>query len=112
MMLFYSNLYRTTLQGRSIKYLRVTARCDHDLVEIRVIALCAVMVRGAEGWDDVEAWGEENKERLRLYLELRNGIPDDDTIRRVLRPLPASRPHLTSSAARNLGYRIPALLAA
>jgi hypothetical protein len=35
---------------------RVTGRCDHDLLDIVVLALCAVM-SGAEGWDDIEAWG-------------------------------------------------------
>ena len=38
---------------------------------------------GAEGWDDMEAWGEANEERLCRYLELRNEIPGHDTIRRV-----------------------------
>lgn len=61
---------------------RVTGRCDHMLVDILVIALCAVMA-GAEGRGDVEGWGEANEERLRQYLELRNGIPGHDTIRRV-----------------------------
>lgn len=61
---------------------RVTGRCDHALVDILVIVLCATMA-GAEGWDDMEVWGEANEERLRRYLELRNGIPGHDTIRRV-----------------------------
>jgi predicted transposase YbfD/YdcC len=67
---------------RSIEDPRVTGRCDHALVDILLIALCATMA-GAEGWDDMEAWGEANEERLRLYVELRNGIPSHDTIRRV-----------------------------
>ncbi|WP_229014117.1 transposase family protein, partial [Paraburkholderia gardini] len=37
---------------------RVTGRCDHDLLDIVVLALCAVM-SGAEGWDDIEDWGVE-----------------------------------------------------
>ena len=39
---------------------RVTGRTDHDLVDILVLALCAVMA-GAEGWDDIEDWGLENE---------------------------------------------------
>jgi len=35
---------------------RVIGRCDHDLLDIVVLALCAVM-SGAEGWDDIEDWG-------------------------------------------------------
>ena len=35
---------------------RVEGRTDHDLLDIVVLALCAVM-SGAEGWDDIEDWG-------------------------------------------------------
>lgn len=69
---------------------RVMGRCDHVLVDILVIALCAIMA-GAEGWDDIEAWGEANEERLHLYLELRNGIPGHDTIRRVFEAIDPKR---------------------
>ncbi len=65
---------------------RVTGRTDHDLVDILVLALCAVMA-GAEGWDDIEDWGLENEAMLRQYLRLRNGIPGHDTIRRVFEVL-------------------------
>lgn len=61
---------------------RVIGRTDHDLVDILVLALCAVMA-GADGWDDIEDWGLENEAMLREYLRLRNGIPGHDTIRRV-----------------------------
>jgi predicted transposase YbfD/YdcC len=61
---------------------RVIGRCDHDLVDIVVLSLCAVMC-GADGWDDIEAWGKEKEEWLRQYLKLRNGIAGHDTIRRV-----------------------------
>jgi len=65
---------------------RVTGRTDHDLVDILVLALCAVMA-GAEGWDDIEDWGIENEAMLGRYLSLRNGIPGHDTIRRVFEVL-------------------------
>ena len=61
---------------------RVEGRTDHDLLDIVVLALCAVM-SGAEGWDDIEDWGREREDWLRRYLRLRNGIPGHDTIRRV-----------------------------
>ena len=61
---------------------RVACRTDHDLLDIVVLALCAVM-SGAEGWDDIEDWGRERETWLRRYLLLRNGIPGHDTIRRV-----------------------------
>lgn len=61
---------------------RVEGRTDHDLIDIVVLALCAVM-SGAEGWDDIEDWGRAREVWLRRYLRLRNGIPGHDTIRRV-----------------------------
>jgi len=61
---------------------RVVGRTDHDLLDIVILALCAVM-SGAEGWDDIEAWGQEREAWLRRFLGLRNGIPGHDTIRRV-----------------------------
>jgi hypothetical protein len=64
----------------------VEGRTDHDLLDIVVLALCAVM-SGAEGWDDIEDWGCEREAWLRRYLRLRNGIPGHDTIRRVFETL-------------------------
>ena len=61
---------------------RVIWRTDHDLVDILVLALCAV-IAGAEGWDDIEDWGRENEAMLRDHLRLRNGFPGHGTIRRV-----------------------------
>lgn len=61
-------------------------RTDHDLLDIVILALCAVM-SGAEGWDDIEAWGQEREAWLRRFLGLRNGIPGHDTIRRVFEAL-------------------------
>jgi predicted transposase YbfD/YdcC len=65
---------------------RVIGRCAHDLLDIVVLALCAVM-SGAEGWDDIEDWGVERQAWLQQYLKLRNGIPGHDTIRRVFEAL-------------------------
>ncbi len=65
---------------------RVEDRTDHDLLDIVVQALRAVM-SGAEGWDDIENWGREREVWLRRYLRLRNGIPGHNTIRRVFETL-------------------------
>jgi predicted transposase YbfD/YdcC len=85
---------------------RVTGRCDHALVDILVIVLCAVMA-GAEGWDDIEGWGEANEGRLRQYLELRNGIPGHDTIRRVFEAINPKR--LEAVLLEWVGHVCPAL---
>lgn len=69
-------------QFRMLEDPRVEGRTDHDLLDIMVLALCAVMA-GAEGWDDIEDWGRAREGWLRRYLKLRNGIPGHDTIRRV-----------------------------
>lgn len=54
----------------------------HALIDIIVIAICAV-VCGAEDWADVEAFGKAKADWLKQYLELPNGIPSHDTFSRV-----------------------------
>jgi predicted transposase YbfD/YdcC len=63
---------------------RIARKRRHDLLDIVVIALCAVIC-GAEGWDDIERFGlaKEDWFRERLGLVLPSGIPSDDTFRRV-----------------------------
>jgi predicted transposase YbfD/YdcC len=61
---------------------RVTGRCTYKLVEIIIIAICAVL-SGAEGWEDIEEFGQSKEGWLRQFLELENGIPSHDTFRRV-----------------------------
>ena len=59
-------------------------RCKlHKLIDIVFIAICAV-VSGAEGWKDIEAFAQVKQPWLRRYLELPNGLPSDDTFRRVI----------------------------
>jgi predicted transposase YbfD/YdcC len=58
-------------------------RCrKHELVEIVMIALCAVMC-GADGWVGVEAFGRAKEAWFRTYLRLEHGIPSHDTFGRV-----------------------------
>jgi predicted transposase YbfD/YdcC len=54
----------------------------HRLLDILVIAICAA-VCGADGWEDVELYGEAKQEWLKGILELPHGIPSHDTFRRV-----------------------------
>ena len=54
----------------------------HSLTDILVIILCAV-ISGAEGWADIAEYGRAKQEWLQTFLELPNGIPTDDTFRRV-----------------------------
>lgn len=54
----------------------------HKLIDIIIIAICAVIC-GAEGWEEIEQFGKEKQEWLENILELSNGIPSHDTISRV-----------------------------
>lgn len=58
---------------------RVDFLCDHKLLDIIVLAICAVIC-GANHWTEVEAYGQEKQTWLRTFLELPNGIPSHDTI--------------------------------
>jgi predicted transposase YbfD/YdcC len=67
---------------------RVEGRCDHKLIDIIVITVCAVIV-GAETWVDVENFGIAKKEWLSSFLELPEGIPSHDTFGRFFAALNA-----------------------
>ena len=60
----------------------------HKLLDIVVIAICAAIC-GADGWEDVELFGETKEEWLKDFLELPHGPPSDDTYRRVFAALDA-----------------------
>lgn len=62
---------------------RVNRRRRHLLIDIVVIAVCAVIC-GAESWKDMHLWGKAREGWLRQFLELPNGIPSRDTFRRVI----------------------------
>jgi predicted transposase YbfD/YdcC len=68
---------------------RVIGRCEYKLVDIILIAICAVL-SGAEGWEDIEEFGQSKEGWLRQFLELANGIPSHDTFRRVFSLLDAA----------------------
>jgi predicted transposase YbfD/YdcC len=58
----------------------------HDLVEVLVIALAA-MLCGAETCSDMAEFGQAKEGLLRLFLRLEHGIPGHDTFSRVFRLL-------------------------
>ena len=58
----------------------------HDLLEILLIALAAVLC-GAETCSDMVEFGQAKEELLRLFLRLEHGIPSHDTFSRVFRLL-------------------------
>lgn len=54
----------------------------HKLIDILVIAICAVIC-GSDNWEDVAEFGEAKQEWFETFLELPNGIPSHDTFTRV-----------------------------
>jgi predicted transposase YbfD/YdcC len=58
-------------------------RCKaHKLTDILFLSLSA-MVSGADSFTEIEAFGHERKDWLMEYIDLANGIPSHDTIRRI-----------------------------
>jgi len=54
----------------------------HKLVDIFAITVCAVIC-GANTWNEIAQYGQSKHDWLKTFLELPNGIPSHDTIRRV-----------------------------
>lgn len=63
-----------------------TANARHELVDILVIATCAV-IAGAEGWEQIAEYGRSKKAFFERFLELPNDIPSHDTFNRVFAKL-------------------------
>ena len=61
---------------------RQKAKVRHDLVELLVVAVNAVLV-GAETFVEIELWAREKLDWLRKYLRLKHGIPAHDTFGRI-----------------------------
>jgi hypothetical protein len=58
-------------------------KVEHRLLDILVIAVCAVLGE-AESFEDIALYGRCKEGWLRQFLVLPNGIPSHDTFRRVL----------------------------
>ena len=69
---------------------RIDRRKEHKLIDMIVIAICAVIC-GAEGWTDIENFGNSKLPWLKSFLELPNGIPSHDTFGRVFSMLDAQQ---------------------
>ena len=67
----------------SIEDPRCAWKVEHRLLDILVIAVCAVLGE-AESFEDIALYGRCKEAWLRGFLALPNGIPSHDTFRRVL----------------------------
>jgi predicted transposase YbfD/YdcC len=67
----------------SIEDPRCEWKVEHRLLDILVVAVCAVLGE-AESFEDIALYGRCKQAWLQRFLELPNGIPSHDTFRRVL----------------------------
>ena len=65
---------------------RVNRTKDHDLIDVVIIALCALLC-AAESFYDMEEFGLAKQEWFKTFLGLRNGIPSHDTFNRLFAAL-------------------------
>jgi len=75
---------RNTLQSifEAIEDPRVERTKHHQLLDIILIAILGVLC-GADGWVDIESFGNTKETWLKTFLALPNGIPSHDTFGRV-----------------------------
>jgi predicted transposase YbfD/YdcC len=61
---------------------RVERNKRHKLLDIMVLTVCAVIC-GCETWQEIAEYGRLKRRWLKRFLELPNGVPSHDTIRRL-----------------------------
>jgi predicted transposase YbfD/YdcC len=67
---------------------RQAKKVEHDLVEVLVVAVCAVL-SGADDFVEIEAWGTAKLDWLRQFVKLEHGIASHDTFGRVFAAIDA-----------------------
>jgi predicted transposase YbfD/YdcC len=74
----------TSLQSmfEGIEDPRVERTKQHQLLDIILIAILGVLC-GADGWVEIESFGNTKETWLKTFLALPNGIPSHDTFGRV-----------------------------
>ena len=65
---------------------RPSGNIRHKLIDVFVIGLLGIM-GGLEDWESIEDYGYTKQNWLKTFLELPNGMPSDDTYRRVFERL-------------------------
>ena len=72
----------TSLSFGHLRDPRLERTRDHELLNILILAICAI-IGGADNWEDVEEFGKAKIEWFKSFLDLPNGIPSHDTFGRV-----------------------------
>jgi len=71
---------------------RMVNKCDHLLLDIVMIAICAT-IAGADDWGEIATFGQGKERWLKRWLSLPSGIPSADTFQRVFARLDAQAFH-------------------
>lgn len=69
---------------------RQSWKIEHKLTDI-VFLMVAAVIAGAEGWEDIEDFGQDNLDWLQEYGDFTNGVPVHDTIARVINLISAKQ---------------------
>ena len=69
-----------------IKDPRINRTKEHELIDILVLAICALLCR-AETFNDMEDFAKAKHDWFKKFLSLPNGIPSHDTFNRVFQAL-------------------------
>ena len=77
-----SFLQRTYNHFEKITDPRINRGCNHSLIEMIFVTLCATIC-DADSWADVERYGIAKLEWLRKFVPLTHGMPSHDTLGRV-----------------------------
>jgi predicted transposase YbfD/YdcC len=67
---------------RKLKDPRLRRRRRHELLDILVIAICAV-IGDCDTWEDIGVFAKKREDWFRRFLALPNGVPSADTISRL-----------------------------
>lgn len=76
----------------ALKDPRVDRTKQHHVLDLLTIAICAIIC-GADGWVEIEAFGNANLPWFRTFLDLATGLPSHDTFGRVFAALDPEQFH-------------------
>lgn len=74
--------FRLATHFASLRDPRVRGRCDHRLLDVVIMAVCAV-VANCDDWPQIALFVRERRDWFARFLPLPNGVPSHDTFERV-----------------------------